>query len=121
MEQDLGLTIMHMSVDEAGSLPIKKPSNSKHKIENLDPENQIWKLFFDGSSSREGSGVGVVLISPTYQVISLSYKLEFETINNIAEFEALILGLKVTIEMGVNQISMFGDSKLIIQHVKSIY
>ena len=26
---------------------------------------QIWKLYFDGASSREGPGVGVVLISPT--------------------------------------------------------
>jgi ribonuclease HI len=74
-------------------------------------------LFFNGASSREGSRVGVVLISPTDEVTSLSYKLEFET----TKFEALILGLKVAIEMGVNQIFVFGDSELIIQQVKSIY
>ena len=63
----------------------------------------------------------VVWISPIDQVTSLSYKIQFETTNNTVEFEALILGLKVAIEMGVNQISMFGASKLIIQQVKNIY
>ena len=41
--------------------------------------------------------------------------MEFETTNNTTKFEALILGLKATIEIGINQISMFGDSELIIQ------
>jgi hypothetical protein len=47
-------------------------------------EHGVWKMFFDGSSSKEGSGVGVVFISPAKEVIPLSYKLEFETTNNIS-------------------------------------
>ena len=39
VEQDLGLTILHTSTDEVGSLPIKNPSNSKKKTKNLDLEN----------------------------------------------------------------------------------
>ena len=46
--------------------------------------------------------MGVVLISSTDQVTSLSYKLEFETTNNTTKFEALVLGLKAASEMGVN-------------------
>ena len=45
MAQYLGLTILHTSADEGGSLPIKKPVDSKQKTKNLDLENQIWKLF----------------------------------------------------------------------------
>jgi ribonuclease HI len=41
-------------------------------------------MFFDGASSRENVGVGVVFISPAQETISLSYKLEFETTNNVA-------------------------------------
>jgi hypothetical protein len=51
-------------------------------------------FFFDGSCSREGSGVGIVIISPSKDVIPLSYKIEFETTDNIAEYEAMILGLR---------------------------
>jgi ribonuclease HI len=65
-------------------------------------ENSIWKMFFDGSCSKEGSGVGVVIISPSKEVISLSYKLEFETTNNIAESEALMLGLRAAKDMGID-------------------
>ena len=54
--------------------------------------------------------MGVTLISMIDQVTSLSYKLEFETTNNTTEFEALVLGLKAASEIGVSQISMFGDS-----------
>jgi ribonuclease HI len=43
-------------------------------------------MFFDGASSREGGGVGVVLFSLVQEIISLSYKLEFETTNNVAEY-----------------------------------
>ena len=77
--------------------------------------NKVWKLFFDGASSREGAGDGVVLISPTNQTITISYKLQFETTNNIAEYESLILGLKATKDLDVDEITTFGDSELVVQ------
>jgi hypothetical protein len=59
------------------------------------PQNTpVWKMFFDGASSKESFGARVVLISPTQEIISLSYKLEFETKNNVAEYESLVLGLR---------------------------
>jgi ribonuclease HI len=71
-------------------------------------------MFFDGASSREGVGVGVVFVSPAQEIISLSYKLEFEITNNVAEYEALVLGLRVAKDMGIKEISMFGDAELIV-------
>ena len=56
---------------------------------------QIWKLYFDGASSREGSGAGVILISPTQKRVTISYKQQFSTTNNTAKYEALVLGMKV--------------------------
>jgi ribonuclease HI len=72
-------------------------------------------MFFDGASSREGVGVGVVLVSPAQETISLSYKLEFETTNNVAEYEALVLGLRAAKDMGIEEISVFGDAEMIVQ------
>jgi ribonuclease HI len=51
----------------------------------------------------------------------LSYKLEFDITNNINEYESLLLGLKATINMGIDKIHVFGDSELIIHHIKNIY
>jgi hypothetical protein len=38
-------------------------------------ENLLWKMFFDGACSKEGSSAGSFFISPTKEVITLSYKL----------------------------------------------
>jgi ribonuclease HI len=78
-------------------------------------------MFFDGASSRENVGAGVVFISPTQETIPLSYKLEFETTNNVAEYEALVLGLRAAKDMGIKEIFVFGDVELIINQIKNIY
>jgi ribonuclease HI len=56
---------------------------------------------FDGACSQEGAGAGVFFVSPTQETISLSYKLEFETTNNVAEYEALVLGLRAARKMEI--------------------
>jgi hypothetical protein len=47
----------------------KKPITS---CEYHPPNTSIWNMFFDGASSRESFGVGVVFLSPTQETISLS-------------------------------------------------
>jgi hypothetical protein len=51
----------------------------------------------------------------------LSYKLEFETTNNVEEYEALVLGMRATEEMGIKEIVVFRDVELIIQQVRNVY
>ena len=72
-------------------------------------------MLFDGSSSREGSGAGVVLISPSNETLSLYFKLKFKTTNNIREYEALILGLRDAKDLRIQNIQVFKDFELIIQ------
>jgi ribonuclease HI len=78
-------------------------------------------MFFDGASSSIGAGAGVVFRSPSQETISLSYKLEFEVTNNVAEYEALVLGLRAAKEMGIREMAVFGDAELIVQQVKNVY
>jgi ribonuclease HI len=78
-------------------------------------------MFFDVASSKEGVGVGVVFVSPCQETIPLSYKLEFEATNNVAEYEALLLGLRDTKYMGIEELSVFGDLELIFHQIKNIY
>ena len=49
------------------------------------------------------------------------YKLEFITTNNTAEYEALLLGLKAAKDLGIQQISVYGNSKLVVQRVRNNY
>jgi ribonuclease HI len=57
----------------------------------------------------------VILVSTFKEIISLSSKLEFEATNNVAEYEAFVLGLRVAKDMGMEEISVFGDVELIVQ------
>jgi hypothetical protein len=62
----------------------------------------IWTLEFDGSHSSSGSGVGIVLTTPSNETFYYSYRLEYQCTNNIVEYEALILGLNLAIDKGIN-------------------
>ena len=72
-------------------------------------------MYFDGESTQNSVGIGVMLISPFKENIHLSYKLDFKTTNNIAEYEALLLGFKEAKEMGIMCVNIFEDADLIIQ------
>ena len=41
--------------------------------------------------------------------------------NNVAEYEALIIGLKLALEMPIDQLEVFGESQLIIQQMHGQY
>ena len=71
-------------------------------------------MYFNGASAQNSAGVGIMLISPSKENIHLSYKLDFKTTNNIAEYEALLLGVKASKEMGIMCMKFFGYVELII-------
>ena len=52
------------------------------------------------------------------QQIPVSVKLNFDYTNNVTEYEACIVGLQVALEFGVCDLSIFGDSLLIISQIE---
>ncbi|XP_039173735.1 uncharacterized protein LOC120296134 [Eucalyptus grandis] len=80
----------------------------------LSVNEDSWTMFFDGAVNLSGSGIGAILISPDEQHHPVAEKLIFPCTNNIAEYEACILGFQAAIEMGVAKLKVFGDSALII-------
>jgi ribonuclease HI len=81
----------------------------------------MWTLFFDGSKSNEGEGVGCILKYPNGKRILIACRLEFQCTNNTIEYEALIQGLKKEVDMKVKLIKVFGDSKIVIRQSKKHY
>ncbi len=82
---------------------------------------QAWDMFLDGACSRETAGAGLVLVSPKQESTHLPFKLTFQVTNNIAEYEALILGLNAAKDRGIKNIKVFGDVDLIIQQVNKTF
>ncbi|XP_070029881.1 uncharacterized protein [Nicotiana sylvestris] len=77
-------------------------------------EKPGWKLLFDGAANMKGVGIGVVLISETGQHYPVTAQLRFYCTNNMAEYEACILGLRLAIDMAVQKILVLGDSDLLV-------
>jgi ribonuclease HI len=78
-------------------------------------------MSFDNTFSKEGVGAGVWVSPPKESIKLFSYKLVFECTNNMADYEALILGLQVLKELGMQKIVVRGDSKIIINQAKGVY
>ncbi|GJQ95750.1 reverse transcriptase domain-containing protein [Tanacetum coccineum] len=81
----------------------------------------MWKLYTDRASSSDGSGAGLMLISPQGKEHTYALRFEFETTNNEAEYEALLAGLRISEEMEIKSLVIFVDSKLIVNRVKGFF
>jgi ribonuclease HI len=72
-------------------------------------------MHFDGSKLKEGLGASVVLTSTKGDHPKYVLLIHFRASNNVAEYEALVHGLKVGKKIGVRRIICYGDSYLVVQ------
>jgi len=67
-------------------------------------------MYFDGSLMKTGAGVGLLFISPLEVHMHYMVRLHFAASNNAAEYEALVNGLQIAIELGVRRLDVRGNS-----------
>ncbi|XP_075099044.1 uncharacterized protein LOC142175933 [Nicotiana tabacum] len=72
-----------------------------------------WRMVFDGATNFKGIGIEVVLVSETGQHYQVSAKLRFPSTNNMEEYEACILGLRLAIDMNIQELLVIGDLDLL--------
>jgi hypothetical protein len=83
----------------------------------LQIQAECWTLYFDGSVMKTGAGAGLLFISPLGEHMRYMVRLHFPASNNMAEYEALLCGLRITIETGIKRLDVRGDSQLVIDQV----
>ncbi|RVW64040.1 Retrovirus-related Pol polyprotein from transposon opus [Vitis vinifera] len=95
-------------------------------IDNDFPDEQFllvtsivgWQLYFDGAANKPGFGIGILLISPQGDCIPRLVRLAFSDyhrlMNNVVKYEACITSLETTLDLGVRQLEIHGDSNLVI-------
>jgi ribonuclease HI len=66
---------------------------------------------------KTGAGAGLLFISPLREHMRYAVRLHFPASNNMAEYEALLCGLRITIETGIKRLDVRGDSELVIDQV----
>ena len=74
-------------------------------------------MFFDGSSCSKGGGAGILLVSPRGVTFKYVIPIEFYITNNQAEYEALLRGLRILVEIKATAIEVFGDPELVIDQL----
>jgi hypothetical protein len=76
-----------------------------------------WTLYFDGSVMKIGAGAGLLFVSPLGEHMRYAVRLHFPASNNMPEYEALLCGLKIPIEVGIKRLDVREDSQLVIDQV----
>ncbi|GJZ01275.1 reverse transcriptase domain-containing protein [Tanacetum coccineum] len=90
----------------------------------LEDEEELpdpWTLFTDRSSCADGSGAGLILTNPEGMEFTYALRFRFDATNNEAEYEALIAGLKIAEQMGVENLQENVDSRLVANQVNGTY
>ncbi|XP_042472220.1 uncharacterized protein LOC122054861 [Zingiber officinale] len=90
------------------------------EVQNVKPET-TWKIYVDGSSTRQGSRIGILLISPQEDRMQLSVRLDYRATNKEAKYEALIVGLQEARHVGVVKVLIHSDSWLATQQLSGMF
>ncbi|XP_017979854.1 PREDICTED: uncharacterized protein Mb2253c-like [Theobroma cacao] len=81
-------------------------------------EKDNWKMFFNGASNALRHGIGVMVVSPEGDHYPVIAKLNFYCTNNVAEYEACVMGLQAAIERKIHILKVYGDSALVIYQLR---
>lgn len=80
-----------------------------------------WVAYVDGSSTGEGSGAGVVLRGPDQEELRYALKFDFPATNNEAEYEAVLSAMEIARQMGITDIEIRSDSRVVVEQVNGSY
>lgn len=81
------------------------------------------ELYVDGASRGNPgeAGAGALIKDPSARVVKRLKKFLGRTTNNVAEYSALVMGLEAARSMGIDRISVFADSELMVKQLNGVY
>jgi hypothetical protein len=96
---DLGSAILcnESSNEQSNNIVMVKQVENKEQTESTEiipMQEKWWILHFYREAGKDGAGVGICVSGPNHENHLCSYKFYFNFTNNVAEYEALILGIK---------------------------
>jgi ribonuclease HI len=85
--------------------------------EEINKDAEAWTVFYDGSWGTFGAGAAAVLVVPSKVKTCYAARLDFSCTNNIAKYEALLLGLRKLRAMGIRRAILKTNSQVISGHI----
>ncbi|XP_076946589.1 uncharacterized protein LOC143618171 [Bidens hawaiensis] len=96
----------------------KREARGREKARDEEP---WWKLYTNGASNEEGSGAGLILVSPERIELTYAIRLNFPSTNNEVEYETLLVGLRIAKGIRVRKVQAHVDSFLVANQVGGTY
>ena len=89
--------------------------------EKAQDESKWWTILTDRLSVQKKEGVGVIINTPEGETLKYGVRLQFPATNNEAEYEAILIGLKIGRALRAKNLLLKSDSKLVIGQTKGEY
>ncbi|XP_057962235.1 uncharacterized protein LOC131153793 [Malania oleifera] len=105
------------SMDDYQPMEFDFPNKDIDSISQEEEDYEGWTMLFDGVVNMWGHGIAPILISPERRHYPIVAKLTFPCTNNIAKYEACILGLQAAIDRDIKELVVKGDSALVVHQV----
>nr|GEU55440.1 reverse transcriptase domain-containing protein [Tanacetum cinerariifolium] len=84
---------------------------------NSTPTTRASRLYLGRETIKEGSGIGIILISPEEKMYSYAIRFKFKASNHAVDCEALLAGLAASANQGMKDLHVFTDSITLIAQV----
>ncbi len=88
-------------------------------------EGPVDKLILNADGGARGNpgpaGAGAVLATPQGRVVARLHRYLGRTTNNVAEYQALIMGLDQALALGARSLEVRLDSELIVKQLQGAY
>ncbi|KAL0288977.1 UNVERIFIED_CONTAM: hypothetical protein Sangu_2635700 [Sesamum angustifolium] len=85
------------------------------------PKVEKWLLHVHRSSTIQGNGANIVITSPHGEGLEFTVKFGFKASNSEAEYEALVISMKMAHEAGARRLMAYSDSQLVVKQVEGTY
>nr|KAJ0209621.1 hypothetical protein LSAT_V11C400160500 [Lactuca sativa] len=108
-----------ISITTLGLASRHRPSQTIISVDPLEPEagKELWKLYTDDATSKEGSGTSLILQSPKGEEITYALRFDFQVSKNEVEYEALLADMRLAKEVSAKQLAALKDSLLVTNQI----
>lgn len=91
---------------------VELSQNPAHPVES--PREEWWTLHVNGASRASSPGVGMILQSPTRELLEQAIQFNFFASNNEVEYEVVLARLDLTLTLAATMLEICNNSQLIV-------
>ncbi|GJR51618.1 gag-pol polyprotein [Tanacetum coccineum] len=108
----------HVSYKTPGANEGETSNLNKELQVKLIPTTRAWRLYLGKETIKEGSGVGIILVSPDEKMHSYAIRLKFNASDHAMDCEALLAGLVASVNKGMKDLHVFIDSLTLVAQIE---